>query len=209
MLTFQSCSYRWTRAETDDGKKIWIKQYKDDKVAEMKSEQDVFKYSYCKQNYPKYAGNILSDTIHGSTFIQFDSIRVYLFSNAYIYKTIFTTGLLSGQMLYCAMDSLCRPFEDNSLTNAVNFKLIKPDLWGWTGHTIKIDRFELLNDVKSNRTQRRFKFRVFQKDSINGHYNIFFLELTNENADNNTDINTFIKGARVTFLISGGEMIMI
>jgi hypothetical protein len=201
-LVFQSCNYRWVRVETTDGKKVRIKEYKDYKVAEMKRDLYFFKYDYHEQTYPKYSGIITSDTIRGSAFIQFDSIRVYLNYGTSKYKSIFSSGLVSGQMIYCAMDSSCKPVNAALvMVRSSTGDTIVENLWGWTGHTIQIDHFEELKYVNSKSTQRRFKFWVYPgKVRFNGGNDIFFLELTNDKADETTDIDDFIKGARVTFI---------
>ena len=200
-MTFQTCSYHWTKAKTSDGRTVWYKFYKDPKVRKIKKDQSVFKYNYKEKIYQKYSGILLTDTIHGSTFIQFDSIRIYLFNNTDQFKNIFISKLVSGQMLYCEMDSACRPIPETEFTNVETGKPILRDLWGWTGHTITIDHFEELNYVNSKPTQRRFKFMVFpEKVRFNGYNAVFFLELTNKQADNTFNLETFIAGAKVTFL---------
>lgn len=174
---------------------------------ELKRENSFFKHRYQPKTYKKYPGNISFDTTHGSTFIQFDTIRVYLFYNTDTLKSIFTTGLLSAQMIYCAIDSSCMATPEIEAFDSIGKPVIF-DLWGWTGHTITIDFFKLLTNVDSKPTQRRFKFWVYPyKIRMNGGNDILFLELTNENADEKTDIETFIKGAKVTFLKRGWSMI--
>jgi len=174
---------------------------------EIKMENAFFKNQYHPKTYKKYSGNIFTDTTHGSTFVQFDSIRVYLFEGTDSLKSIFTSGLLSGQMLYCTLDSSCEATPEIGMYDSLG-KLFIEDLWGWTGHTIEIDYFGLLTNVKSKPTERRFKFWVYPyKIRMNGGNDILFLELTNENADDKTDIETFIKGAKVTFLKRGWSMI--
>ena len=201
-MIFQSCSYTLKRVKTDSGKRIWTKTYKDYEVGERKRTQSNFKYWYHEQNYLKYSGNISNDTTHSTTFIMFDSVRVYLFGKTSKYKSVFNSGLVSGQMLYCAMDSSCKPYGNLfELTDSKTGEPIVQDLWGWTGHTIIIDYFEELDYVRCKPTQRRFKFWVYPyKIRFNGANNIFLLELTNDKADSKTDIETFIKGARVTFV---------
>ena len=178
-----------------DSPKMLAKNERKYEKDERKLDRIFFKNFYRSKTYSKYSGSISSDTIHHSTYIQFDSIRVYLFEHTDKYKSIFISGLVSGQMIYCALDSSCRAIEE--LETYSNGKPYIHSLWGWTGHTIKIDYFELLNDVKSKSMQRRFKFWV---DGVGGGATVLILELTNEKADNKTDIESFIEGAKVTFL---------
>lgn len=178
------------------------------KKKEQFKDRYIFKNRKRDTTYQKYTGQIVADTTHGSTFIQFDSVRVYLFSKTDKYKSIFTSGLISGQMLYCEMDSSCKPIEGLRFTDAETGEPIIEDLWGWTGHTITIDYFEELKNIKSKPTERKFKFWVYPyKIRFNGANDIFLLELKNENANKETDLETFIKGATVTLLVKAGSMI--
>lgn len=197
----QSCSYQLKRIEDTEGNKYWTKYYKDYEKQELHYDKNVFKYEYQEESYPKYNGFIWSDTTHGSTFIQFDTVRVYLFKQTDFYKQIFTSGLVSGQMLYCKMDSTCQPTKGLEIRNAKTGEVIIENLWGWTGHTITIDHFEELQKPKSTDQTRRFKFWVNPyKHRFNGGNIIFILELTNSSATKETDLNSFIENAEVTFL---------
>lgn len=208
ILTFQSCSYHWKRIEATNGNKFWVREYKDYEKQEEFEDRYIFNNWKIDQTYQKYSGNITSDTTHGSTFIQYDSVRVYLFRGTDKFKSIFTSGLISGQLLYCKMDSSCKPIEGLKITNADTGEPIIENLWGWTGHTITIDFFEEIKNIKSKPTQRKFKFWVYPyKIRFNGANDIFLLELTNNNANEQTDIETFIKGASVTLLTKARTMI--
>jgi len=201
MLTGQSCGYTWIRLESTTGQKFWVRHYNDQQKQEQFEDHYVFKKWKKDQVYQRYTGNITSDTTHGSVFIQFDSVRVYLHGRAGTFSSIFTSGLISGQMLYCKMDSSCKPTEG---LKGINIKTGEPmleQLWGWAGHTITIDYFEEMKNIKSKPTQRKFKFWVYPyKIRFNGGNDIFLLELTNENATRDTDLESFIRGASVTFL---------
>ncbi len=107
-----ACNYRWTKAYNTEGKMQWVKEYKSHELEVKKRDQFVFEKRYNPKEYSKYSGKIFSDTTHGLTFVQFDSIRVYMYNELAIYKNIFTSGLVSPQMIYCVLDSLCRPFSD-------------------------------------------------------------------------------------------------
>lgn len=204
-----SCSYRLIRVETPDGKHFWSKQYKDVELGERKEDQSVFKDWYNVQSHDRYSGNITSDTINGTTFVQFDSARIYLFDETSRYKNLFTSGLISSQLLYCTFNEDCKPVEPMYvITNTETGDTLVEDLWGWTGHTIRIEYFEELQHVHSKPTQRRFKFWVYPyKMRFNGSNSIFYIELTNENANRDTDLDTFIQGAKVTFIESPWSMI--
>lgn len=207
-LTLQSCGYTWTRVEATDGKKLWVRKYKDIRKREQLEDRYIFKNWKRDQVYQKYSGSITSDTTHGSTFIQFDSVRVYLLQGTDRFKSIFTSGLISGQLLYCKLNSSCKPTEGLKLLNAETGEPLIENLWGWTGHTITIDYFEEMKNIKSKPTQRRFKFWVYPyKIRFNGANGIFLLELTNNNANKQTDLETFIKGSSVTLLTVARTML--
>jgi len=194
--------------ETENGEKFSIRNSKDSKKQVEFEDEYIFKNWPREQNYNKYSGVITSDTTHGATYIQFDSVRVYLFEETNRFQNIFSTGLLSGQMIYCKLDSLCTPTKEPVITNAETGEPIIEDLWGWTGHTLRIDYFEEIDYLKSKPTQRKFKFWVYPfKIRTSGFNYIFLLELTNKNANQQTDLETFIKGSSVTFLTKARSMI--
>lgn len=207
-LTIQSCNYTWTRLEATNGKNFWVKKYKNNQKQEQIEDRYIFKNWKRDTIYQKYSGKIISDTTHGATFIQFDSIRIYLFHGAENFKSVFTSGLISGQLIFCKLDRSCEQTQGLNLIDSKTGESIPENLWGWTGHTITIDYFEELKNIKSKQTERKFKFWVYPyKTRFNGSNDIFLLELMNENANENTDLETFIKGASVTFLIKARTMI--
>lgn len=203
-----SCSYQLKRIEDIEGNKYWTKYYKNYEKQEQHYDKAIFKYEYQKESYSKYQGPISSDTTHGSTYVQFDSVRIYLFKQTDFYKRIFTSGLVSGQMLYCKMDNTCQPPKGLEIRNAKTGNIVIENLWGWTGHTIVIGHFEELQKPKSSVQTRRFKFWVYPyKHRFNGGNIIFILELTNPNATKETDLNHFIENAEVTFLKNARVML--
>ncbi len=204
---FSSCSYYWEAATDVNGKKFVYKEYKNFRVAEKMRRRQIFKIRDSLITFSKYNGKLSSDTVHSSTYIQFDSDRVYLFGDANAYKELFTSGLISSQIIYCLLDSNCRPVPDWQITDTVGRPIVQ-DLWGWTGHTITIDYIKLLSNVQSKGSQRRFEIWVYPfKWRMNGCNNVFFLELTNETARKSTPLSEFIKGAHITLLRQGWIMI--
>ncbi len=199
ILIIQSCAYNAEKLEA----KMW-------KRMDRKDNQQ-YKYAFKHWNkgrtYQQYSGQIISDTSSDVTIIQFDSIRVILYSKDVKFKSIFTSGLVSGQMIYCARNSDCTPPKVFKMIDKKTGEQIYPRLSDWKGHTINAGDFEELKTIKSKPTQRKFKFLVYPSTIIlNGISDIFLLELTNTNANNKTDLETFIKDARVTFLafVGGG-----
>lgn len=62
--------------------------------------------------------------------------------------------------------------------------------------------FEELNYLKYPPTKKRFKFLVFEPTIFNPF--VYLMELTNENANEKTDLETFIKDSKLTFFIQRG-----
>ena len=169
---FCSCSYTWRTGVSMQGKRFFYKDYKNYDVEQKMLRRQLFAHWSEVSKYSKFNGVISSDTTHGSIFIQFDSNRIYLFAKAVNYADLFTTGLLSPQMIYCALDSNCIPHDAEWAVTDLNGKPISHSLYGWTGNAISIGHIELLTNVKSKSTQRRFEIWVRQYSV----YDAFFLE---------------------------------
>jgi hypothetical protein len=199
MLTSQSCNYLLKTAKTEDGKTILVRYYPDLDKRQDHQIKCVFKYQYKENSYQKYSGNIKSDTIDGMTYIQFDSLRIYLSGGAIRYKNIFSSGLLSSQMIYCENDSLCRvpKMDDSFFISIETGKQIPRNFHGWTGPEIFISNFKEITNVSSSPRKKQFRFNI---SHMNG-FSVYVLELTNNNKPSTFD--DFINGARVTFLKYG------
>jgi hypothetical protein len=163
---------------------------------------NVFKYHYNPIIFTKYSGHIYTGTAKEDFYIQNDSIRVYLTGNTKKYKSIFTSGLIYGQLIYCALDTNCKPVEQDIFIHDRNTgKISYEDSYGWTGHSIKIDSIQLLENAHSNPSQRRFKLWVDPNKFKNSYfYNIIFIELTNKKANRSTEFENFVDGACTTFI---------
>ena len=195
-IALLSCSYKWESTITTSGNKVWFKEYKNPKKAEAKSNENVFlgKDSYIPLT--PYNGKIFSDTSHGYIYIQYDSIRIYLYGGSVDFKSVFTSGLIYGQMLNSPGIT-----ENSENKDSLSWPLKS---WGWTGTAIMVSNFQILENAGSKPTERRFKFDVAveQPFDIRTIFNtsVFFLELTNNKANKKNDLETFLKGARLTYL---------
>jgi len=65
--------------------------------------------------------------------------------------------------------------------------------------------FEELKYLKYPSIKKRFKFFVFEHNMLNPC--VYLLELTNENANETTELTTFINGSKITFLFFQGIQI--
>jgi len=128
-----------------------------------------FEENYNSHLYLKYTKEIDYQTVNENDYVYFDSISVRLNIENEIYKSIFFSGLISGQMI-----------------NTMNTD------------SITVCCFEELTYLRTKSSQRRFKFLVFHDNFMNP--TVFLIELTNYESDRNTDLNTFIKGAELTFI---------
>lgn len=194
-----SCSYRTMRVKAGDGKHYLVRYYPDPEKRRAYNERCIFKYSYKPGEPMVYGKPSVSDTVHGMTFFQFDSARVYLTGDADMLKLVFASGLLSAKTIYCAADSSCRPFSDGVFYMNGKGKMQLPSFHGWQGYYMYIDLCRQLDIKGTPPTHRRFTFRIMGT----GGFTLWFFELVNENAGKNTSWETFVKGAKLTFLQPG------
>jgi hypothetical protein len=135
---------------------------------------------YEKQTFELFKGTIKKiDESH----IQYDNIILELNITNAVFKTIFTRGIFYPQILIGNVDP-------NEIVGNGNFR---------------ISNFTEVNNVNNSPTSRRFKFWLFTKGMANPK--VFFIELTNELATENTNLETFISNSKLTFA-KGGWMII-
>ena len=78
-------------------------------------------------------------------------------------------------------------------------RLIPSDvLYTDTLKEVSVCCFEQFDYLKTKKTARRFKLWKYDGRFVNP--TAFYFELTNENADRETDLKTFIEGAKLTFM---------
>ncbi|WP_417429834.1 hypothetical protein [Halpernia sp.] len=138
--------------------------------------KEIFETKYKKMTFGKF---LPSQIIVTDNKVSFNITKSFEFSEKsnQLTKLILTSGLLD-------------PYEING-----SYQL-----------TISIiDELYLLNP---NPQTRRFKFWIYNSNSKNSFLNSvnpseYYFELQNENADENTTLADFIKGAQLTFLTFG------
>jgi len=172
LLVCQSCYHKITKSVTSDSIKVKLPEFANQGEYENYEIQQIFINQYHKESHQRYSGHIAIQNPKDSTLITFDSISLKLdFSGKESkYKKIFTTGLLTGQMLRSP----------------------------WDKDTVMICCFETIENTNNLPTQRRFRFDVYWHKIMNPL--VYLLEITNPNADKNTDFDLFLKKAKVTFL---------
>ena len=139
-----------------------------------------FQNKYEKQKFELFKGSIKEvDESH----VQYDDIILEINVPNAAYKIIFTQGIFYPQILIGNVDP-------NEIVGNGNFR---------------ISNFIEVNYVNNFPTTRRFKFWLFTKGMANPK--VFFIELTNEQATEHTDLKTFILNSKLTFA-KGGWMIL-
>lgn len=158
--------------------------------------EQVFEKEYQKQNYSKYKGNIL---IESNTQIIFGNKTLNINCNS-DFLPIFTNGIFYPQLILGNTENnkILTNSELEKLTpqEQVFYKLGRNDLFNIS----ELEELTFLNKNKSP-TIKRFRFWSFWSGMANPQ--VYYFEITNENANDNTTINEFIKNSKLTFLKSG------
>jgi len=129
------------------------------------------------------------DTMNRETYFKFDTITVHLAKACDSYKNVFSEALVFPKMIYCELDSSCNPPINNLESTGLKISVYDKNIF--------IRSFKEYHHQRVKPTQRRFEFCT---NTTNGTgFYIFILELTNDHANKKTDLDTFIKGARVTY----------
>ena len=124
-----------------------------------------------------------------------------LFKNEYIKKPysrysdkIFT---LDNKTFHFGGGYLEITYTADSLIKIFHQGLLYPDLLG-DPYSLKITDLHEVKFLSTMSTVKRFKFWVFRNGLENPQ--VYFIELTNELANETTDMTTFLKGSTLTFV---------
>ncbi|UPT67122.1 MAG: hypothetical protein M0D57_22425 [Sphingobacteriales bacterium JAD_PAG50586_3] len=182
-----------TNAASDDysfnEKKYWRQR-----SAKLKK---TFYYNYSTNSrvYPKNTQPVTTDTIKTAFVITVDSVRLYLFEDAIQFKTIFTSGLITPKDVYCGIGKDCGLHDEGWRYDDGSKRL--DELWGFKGKYSTIDTFQEIKYFPTRAHRRRFVFHI--PANQNTGFAVYLVELTNKKATTKTDLETFIKGATLTF----------
>ncbi len=202
-----SCSYRMTTIVDTKGKKYRVREYKKYEDQEVYNEKNVFATQYQTKAYSRYSGSISLITVDSFSYVQFDSVRVGFGKDARKFLDIFSSGLLNSKIIYCTQDSLCRPPMPLVVSTEVETgKVKKPHIGDWYGNIINVGLIEEPEHLKISPQRRRFKLWINAYYGTHG-YNVYFIELTNDQADKYIDIKEFVNNASLTFIISAWGII--
>lgn len=159
---------------------------------EYRREKNFFKHHYQSSEYHRFSGNIQCDSTSTTVHINFDTLKVYLLSDARKYVSMFTSGLLSAKNIYCCLEKDCRiPIPPIRVNMETGEKVTTPRYLG-------ISFFTELKYAKSRGKHRRFKLWV-NSPGMHGH-DIVFIELVNRNAHRGMSFEEFVQGASLTFI---------
>ncbi|WP_415327527.1 hypothetical protein [Chryseobacterium sp. MMS23-Vi53] len=158
-----------------------------------------FKTDYKKKNYKKFSGNIVTAK---DNQVMFDSKIAFYDKSDKITQNILKQGLVYPQLL---TDFQIDKFEneDNDRTQKRFVRLQK----NWK------DSFDVNNIKLSNGTELTFlssdpkvkRFRITCKDPKFPNNIIYYFELTNKNAEQNTSLEDFIKNSKLTYIYQKTE----
>ncbi|HRH38794.1 MAG TPA: hypothetical protein PK760_10640 [Flavobacteriales bacterium] len=163
----------------------------------------IFTKSYGEKAHDRFAGTIVTDTTHSLRYVQYDSARIYLDATNQ-FSSIFISGLISNQLIYCDRDTSCRPPDPSAgWTYGDTGEPVLLDTWGWKGPTIFISEVEEVLDIKCKKTQRRFRIELHDRNPGSGGFSVYLIELTNDNASREDGLESFMREARLTFFRYG------
>ncbi|MCW4468268.1 hypothetical protein OGH69_04755 [Flavobacterium sp. MFBS3-15] len=174
------------------------KQLRNNEERENDSAIQLFEKEYLKQEYDTFEGKI---TVIDHNTILFDN-KTLLGNIPAEYLSIFTKGIFYPQLLLGNAENtpVKSDSEYKSLSEKEKFAYIIS-----RNDTMKIYGFEELKFLQVSPKVKRFRFRYYRQGFTNP--TIYFIELTNEEANEQTSPETFIKGARLTFLTDGWIMV--
>lgn len=174
------------------------KHFKNREERENDSATELFEKEYEKQRYDTFEGKI---RVIDSNTILFDDKTLHG-DLPPEYLSIFTEGLLYPQLLLGNADN--NPVKPDSEISLMDEKEKFAYITS-RNDTMKVYGFEELKFLRPSAKIKRFRFRYYRQGFTNP--TIYFIELTNEKADADTDNETFIKGAMLTFLKDGWIMV--
>lgn len=115
------------------------------------------------------------------------------------YGKLFSDGFVTGNMFACEFNKDCI-FVKPEFKVKRDGQWIKKDLtlYGYSGPTIKILNVQEKKELSDNLSRVFEIWATSSKlESGWGSFAVIYIELTNENADLNTDLKTFLNGAKL------------
>ena len=157
--------------------------------------KELFEKKYVHQSFEKFKGKI---SVIDKANIEFDNKILEFWSIKPELLEIFTEGIFYPQIVIGneKNNPIKSESELKSLTNneRLLYNLKRND-------KLRISDFEELPFLSNSPTVKRFRFWNYSFGSMNPE--VYFIELINENATEKTELNTFINGAKLTFVQKG------
>ncbi|MBK0403150.1 hypothetical protein I5M27_09150 [Adhaeribacter sp. BT258] len=198
-LLSTSCSYKWAII-TEGNKRFLIRDYKDYDDKDAYFAKLVFKKKYKPKVYSRYSGEIIIVNEDNFPEVQFDTVRVGIAPNAIKFIEIFSSGILNSEILYCTLDSLCRPPSPMQMRDAKTGEIVKRYKGKTYKNYINVGLIEEPEQLKISPQRRRFKLWVDTTEGGYG-YDVVLVEITNLKVDSYVDIREFVKGASLTYIV--------
>lgn len=168
-------------------------EFKNQGEQENALAEQFFEKKYVKQSFEKFQGKI---TVTDKTNITFNNKTLQFWDIKPELLQMFTEGIFYPQILLGKEENNIIKSESELLSEReaalYNFK---------RNDKLRISNFEELVSLSKSPKVKRFRFLNYSFAPMNPQ--VYFIELTNENATENTDLNSFIKGAKLTFVCLG------
>ena len=155
--------------------------------------EKLFYEKYKKEKYKKFAGDI---TIIDKNHIRFGN-KVLRGNFPPKLKAIFTQGIFYPQII--TGHSIAPKKSGEEITKLSDVQRVFYNMT--QNDTLVIGEFQELKFLSKSPTVKRFRYWEYRKWSANPQ--VYFIELTNAAADKFTDMETFIRGASLTFVKEG------
>jgi len=159
--------------------------------------QEIFRNEYRKQKFKVYTGKI--DWV-GKDRLLFEDRTLDIHCSE-IKKLIFEKGLIYPQLLYGYSPEPIKTKEELNLLS--DFERLR--YFNSRNDSMGISNLIELHSLNISSKSKRFRFLLWEKGNFNPI--VYFFELTNKKADENTDLKLFIEHSKLTFLKDGWVMI--
>ena len=156
--------------------------------------QELFKKEYTKQSFKIYSNEIKE--IEKTEWI-FDNKSFHIYGVNDTLKVIFEKGILYPQLIsgYTTEERKSKKELDSLTVSQKYFYELR------RGDNLTITNLEELKYLSDSPKNKRFRFWLGRPNSANPQ--VYLIELTNESANENTELKEFIDNCKLTFLKEG------
>jgi hypothetical protein len=186
-----------TKTSSAKDKKDIDRQFKNQGEQEDYWATQFLEKNYSKQNYPKYTEKIVVD----GNIYKYGDMNLRVENTNIVLKTIFAKGIFYPTIITGI------PKNESKTKHQVD-TLTPKDIFFQNFNrpgSMTISGLEELPFFSISPQTKRFRFLLYRKGLLNP--TVYFIELTNNNATDSTDLITFISDAVLTFFKEGWLMI--